>query len=360
MENTRNNIFTKLKENKKLALGISGAVVALIAVVLVIALSGDDNSKDNTTTTTSQTTTVEETTTVPESTTEVVETTTPEETTTEVVETITEEPTTEATTVPETTTKAPETTTKKPETTTKKPQSTEKLNENLLPVKHYEVLSTDFEPVNPNWVEDKEFMEAICGTFREEGTGYNPYYTPLHKDLIPYFDDICSQWTLGKATADDIENTFLKNMCVDATDGHWLWLSMRDKSCTTNSEPMHFVIRNNRDVFIDNYNTYKNNIDTWISRWNEQDAKDYNKYNAHRASVQKMLEAGGFGGKSSGEYYFMRTYLDTEKDVYHIYLVLADTDDSYENISPDFQKYKDLPLSDNSIYRDIYGNFSGN
>lgn len=37
-------------------------------------------------------------------------------------------------------------------------------------------------------------------------------------------------------------------MCVDAYDGHWLWLTMRYKSIPqTNLETMNFVIRNNRD-----------------------------------------------------------------------------------------------------------------
>ena len=144
-------------------------------------------------------------------------------------------------------------------------------------------------------------------------------------------------------------------MCVASWDGHWLWLSMRDKHCTTNSEPMHFVIRNNKDVFINFYNEHKNNM----GKWNEEVMLENAKYNCHFASVQEMLKNGGFGGKSAGDYYFMRTYLDTETNLYHIYLVLADTDDSYENISYDYDKYKDLPLSDEDIYRDIYGNFSG-
>lgn len=339
----RRREFEEEKMKKKnIYIAIATASLGMFGIMIASNSCGKDDKSKN------EVTTIEETTTT--------------ETTTELSteEVVTEETTTEAITVVETTTVEETTTAKVEETTVKKEEPTEKLNENGLPVKYYEVLSTKFEPVNPNWVEDKEFMEALCCTFRAEGLEYAKYYTPLCEELIPYFDNVCTQWTLGKATADDIENTFKKNMCVDAFDGHWLWLSMRDESCTTNSEPMHFVIRNNREVYIDAYNTYKNNIDVWTIRNNEQDMLDRAKYNCHRASLVEMLEDGGFGGKSSGEYYFMRTYLDKSTNLYHIYLVLADMDDSYDNISYDYDKYKDLPLSDDEIYRDIYNNFSGN
>ena len=326
------------KKNIYIAIAIATACLGMFGIMIATKSCGKDGKRKN------EVTTVEETTT--------------SETTTELSteEVVTVETTTEAITVVETTKVEETTTAKVEETTVKKEEPTEKLNENGLPVKYYEVLSTKFEPVNPNWVEDKEFMEVLCFTFRAEGLEYAQDFTPLCEELIPYFDNVCTQWTLGKATADDIENTFLKNMCIDADGDRWLWLSMRDKHCTTNSEPMHFVIRNNRDVFIDAYNDHKNNT----GEWNEEAMLRNAKYNCHLSSVQEMLKEGGFGGKSSGEYYFMRTYLDKSTNLYHIYLVLADTDVSYENVPLDYEKYKDLPLSNEYIYRDIYGNFSGN
>ena len=346
MENTKKNIFTKLKENKKLALGISGTVGALIVVILLIVLPGNDNTSSGIiTTTTSQTTTVEETTTVPEST---IKTTTPEETTTEVVETTTEAPTTteivtETTTVEETTTKKVEATTTKKQNSGNKgeEETTEKGNADGFygyNSKRYQVLSTEFEPVNPSWEEipvmDDVFNFVIKGNLSDRNTWeYLMNFdktTALYPELLPDLDNICLAWTKGQASIEDIENVCHKNVCyyTKNTTHEYFWLTTyTDQDLTvdtrTAGKPSHFVLYNYSEYYAEEL---QKSYDKWNSYFKESDA-DYNNGAAitsnksHYYAIRKMLVDGYVGIGFTAEYYYLKVYLDKKADRLHVYYV---------------------------------------
>lgn len=374
--------MNKIKEfvtKNKLYVGIGAAVTVLVLAVVIVLLSGGSD-KDEQADTTTASETVETTTVVPETTTEEptteapTESTTVEETTTTAPETTTEEPTT---TVPETTTKAPETTTKKQSSSSNKGEEvTESVNDYGngfygYNSERYKVLSTEFETLNPEWVEVPEMEQVFDFVIKNNITSYDtweywmnkPNGHVLYPELKSDIDNLCLAWTKGEATIEDIDNRCIQNVCYTPLHKKYIWMWTytvmdTDSELRTAARPTHFVINNYVDYFVDELQKSR---EVWDSYFEDKTSPDYCEGASdasnipHYLGIDNMLRDGFAGGIHFNEYYYLKVYLDKKTDKLHVYFVPFFT--AYEDITTPFTEeqiaeFAKLPL--NKHYKEDY------
>lgn len=356
-------IIEKLKNNWIYVVGAI-LIIVIMAITIGVAVANDDISNEPTKEeiTKATTTDIQESETGESTTERIAETTTvPEEITTE--EVTTEQPTTEvATTEPQNETKtAPEPTTE---------EITTKVEAEYNP---YEVLSTEFEPVDTAWERTTDVEEAFKNSAGSvcKCEIYNS--SLLNETLIAEIDDIGDKWIRGEATVDDFERYFKSNVCVAMYD--WIlknqweyeWLTMVNPGIEINEPLNHFTIKGDGRFFVERYEELKKEATEWSKTFVEEECGqewdgtiwfETDNCKTHFSNVSEMFVSVNddyrYGGRGNGDrqYAYIRTYYDRSKDVTHIYLAAAYMCSGAEQYT-EFVGTYDESISDKYTYRRV-------